>query len=249
MTEKRNVALITGSFRRIGAVIAERFLDAGWNVILHGRAPHKDGQLLFSSLKQKHGTDRAAIITGTFTRTEQAERLIAAALEPWGQLDALVNNASTYPEDNQLSGLESELGVFAANALGPWHLSLAAKHALVSSGGAIVNLIDNRAAQGNVIPGRALYGASKAAMLSLSKSLAKEFAPSVRVNAVAPGMILPTTGEMDWTEQEKLSIPNRVLLGRCGEQLAVADAVVSMATATHITGQVLVVDGGEGLAW
>jgi pteridine reductase len=245
MDDPRPVALITGSARRVGAVIAGRLHAAGYDLALH----HRSSGAAMASLVAELEAVRAGstlVLQAELAEAERLPGLVDAVVTRYGRLDGLVNNASAFyptPIGSATPAHWDEL--FAANARAPFFLSQAAAPALRASRGAIVNLVDIYAER--PLKHHTLYGMAKAALVAMTQSLARELAPEVRVNAVAPGAVLwPEAGK---AEQEKAALLANTPLGRAGEPGDVAEAVRwLLRDAAYVTGQILRVDGGRSLA-
>ena len=242
MSEPRPVVLVTGAARRIGAAIARRLHAAGFDVALHRRASAAEMAALAAELEAARPRS-TAMLAGELGDDAVPARLVAETLARFGRLDALVNNASAFfptPLGSTTPAQFDEL--FAANARAPFFLAQAAAPALRAARGAIVNLADIHGER--PLRDHAPYCMAKAALIMLTRALALELAPDVRVNAVAPGAIL-------WPEQEKPdaakdAVLARVPLRRTGEPDDVAEAVRwLLQDARYTTGHVLRVDGGR----
>jgi pteridine reductase len=247
MTEaslESKVALVTGAARRVGAAIARRLHAAGANVVIHYRGADADAAQLEKELNAARAGS-AMKVKGDLLAPVAPKALVDAALQRYARLDFLVNNASAfYPTAlgeiepghwEELMGSNLRAPLFLAQAAAP-HLALAA--------GAIVNIADIHAAR--PLKGYVVYSLAKAGLVALTRSLALELAPGVRVNAVAPGAIAwPEDGQFEPGERERIvaSTP----LKRTGTPDEIAQAVHFLCTAPFVTGQVLAVDGGRSI--
>ncbi|HLS83527.1 MAG TPA: pteridine reductase [Arenimonas sp.] len=245
MNHPRPVALVTGAARRVGAVIARRLHAAGYDIALHHRASAAEAAALAARM-QAERPDSVLLLQGELADDAVPARLVADCLARFGRLDALVNNASAFyptPVGEATPAQFDEL--FAANARAPFFLAQAAAPALRAAGGAIVNLADIYGER--PLPAHTLYCMAKAALLMLTRSLARELGPEVRVNAVAPGAVLwPDGGK---AEKEKAAMLAATALGRAGDPADVAEAVRwLLQDARYTTGDVIRVDGGRGLS-
>ncbi|KAF1697136.1 pteridine reductase [Pseudoxanthomonas koreensis] len=239
----RPVALVTGAARRIGAAIARRLHASGHDLALHHLHSATDMADLAAELEQAR-PGSVQVLRADLREFDRLPELVAATVGRFGRLDALVNNASNFhptPLGTVTPQQWDEL--FATNARAPFFLAQAAAPHLRATGGAIVNLADVYA--GRPLADHAPYSATKAALVSLTRALALELAPRVRVNAVAPGAIL-------WPEQNpsgdtQQAILDATALGRTGtpEDIAAAVQWLLSADAGYVTGQVLHVDGGR----
>lgn len=238
------VALVTGSARRIGAQIANILHAAGMNIVLHYHQSQQDAQALCEALNAIR-PNSAALVCGDLGQEETPERLIAAAVGHWQRLDVLVNNASKFyrtPVGQVTTAIWDDL--FNSNLRAPFFLAQAAAPYLTQAQGSIINITDIHAEF--PLGDYSVYCLTKSGLLMLTRSLAKELAPSVRVNAVAPGPILWPEGENTLTEEEKRSIIGYTTLKRPGTAQDIAAAVLFLVQdAPYITGQVIDVDGGR----
>lgn len=244
MTHPRPVALVTGAARRVGAAIVRRLHAAGYDIALHHRASAAEAAALASELNAAR-PDSVLLLQGELADDAVPARLVADGLARFGRLDALVNNASAFyptPVGEATPAQFDEL--FAANARAPFFLAQAAAPALRAAGGAIVNLADIYGER--PLRHHTLHCMAKAALLMLTRSLARELAPEVRVNAVAPGAVLwPDAGK---AEKEKAAMLAATALGRAGDPADVAEAVRwLLQDARYTTGEVIRVDGGRSL--
>ncbi len=239
------VSLITGAARRVGAAITRALHDQGMNVLVHYRSSSGDAKALRDELNGKR-PGSAQIVQAELGDAEAPSRLVRAALDRWGRLDVLVNNASVfYPTRIGEVTLESWDKLIGINLKSPFFLAQEAAPHLRSSGGALINIVDIYADR--PLKGFSVYSIAKAGLVMMTKSLARELGPEVRVNAVAPGAILwPDQGT---TEATRTTIIKRTALRRKGEPEDIAGAVVYLARdARYVTGQVIIVDGGRTLS-
>jgi len=238
------VALVTGSARRIGAAIARRLHAAGANVVLHYRGADADAAQLEKDLNAAR-PGSALKLKGDLLAPVAPKALVDAALQRFARLDILVNNASAfYPTavgQIELGHWEELIG---SNLRAPLFLAQAAAPQLALAGGAIVNIADIHAER--PLKGYVVYSIAKAGLVALTRSLALELAPGVRVNAVAPGAIAwPEDGQFAPGERERIVAGTP--LRRTGDPGEIAQAVHFLCTAPFITGQVLAVDGGRSI--
>jgi pteridine reductase len=239
------VALITGAAHRVGASIARGLHGHGMNVIVHYRNSRAAAEQLQNEL-QAQRPDSVQLIQGDLHDTAGLSQLVHDAYHWQGRLDALVNNASSfYPtpvEDVSTAQWDDLLG---SNLKAPFFLAQAAAAFLRKGQGSIVNIVDIHAER--PLKGYPVYSIAKAGLVMLTKSLAREMAPDIRVNAVAPGAIL--WPEHDASEETRNHIIARTALKRQGDPRDVASAVAFLLKdAPYITGQVLTVDGGRSLS-
>lgn len=238
------VALITGAAKRIGAEITKILHATGMNVVIHYHTSHEAAEKLCASLNKKR-KNSAVILRADLQDVSSLESLVTQSVSSWGRLDILVNNASRFyktPVGKITEYSWDEL--IHTNLKAPLFLSQAAKPHLEKSHGCIINIGDIHAER----PMRdyAVYCISKAGLIMLTKQLAKEFGPHIRVNAVSPGPVLWPEGENALSEESKKRIVERTSLQRHGEPEFVAEAVLFLAVkADYITGHVIAVDGGR----
>jgi pteridine reductase len=239
-------ALITGAARRIGAIITERLHEAGANVAIHYRSSDVDAKELCSLLNDAR-PDSAQIFAADLSDMAGLQGLMAAVADWGGGLDILINNASSFYPTPIGSITESHWDdLMGSNLKAPLFLSQAAWPHLKSSRGVIINLLDIHSKR--PLRNHPVYASAKAGLAMLTLSLAKDLAPEVRVNGIAPGAILwPEEG---MTESIKEDILNQVPLGKLGDPDDIADCVIYLVRdATYVTGQIIAVDGGRSLGW
>lgn len=232
--------LITGASSGIGLGIAKAYLERGDNVVLNARNQAK----LERVVEQLGHADRTAFVVGDIGLKETSERMVSIALQRFGRVDLLVNNAGVFAAKPLNDYAESDLDGFLSNLKGAYFASQAAARSMrEQGGGAIINITTVLAFRGvSAIPSSAPV-AAKGGINALTQSLAIELAPhNIRVNSVAPGIIkTPIHGRSDdqWEELNGMQP-----LGRVGEVKDIVDAVVYLADASFVTGVVLPVDGG-----
>jgi len=238
------VALVTGAARRVGAAIARRLHAAGANLVLHYRGAESEAAQLEKELNAARAGS-AMKVRGDLLAPIAPKVLVDAALQRFARLDILVNNASAfYPTAvGQIEpGHWEEL--IGSNLRAPLFLSQAAAPRLALAGGAIVNIADIHAER--PLKGYVVYSIAKSGLVALTRSLALELAPGVRVNAVAPGAIAwPEDGQFEPGERERIVATTP--LRRTGNPDEIAQAVHFLCTAPFVTGQVLAVDGGRSI--
>ncbi|KRA31828.1 pteridine reductase [Rhodanobacter sp. Root627] len=242
---ERPVVLITGAARRVGAVIAHTLHAAGYDVALHYRHSAAEATALADTLERQRAGS-TLLLQGELADTAALPALVESLLAHYGRLDALVNNASAFyptPVGEATPTQWNEL--FASNAQAPFFLSQAAMPALREARGGIVNLLDIYAER--PLANHPLYCMAKAALAAMTRSLALDLAPLVRVNGVAPGAVMwPSDGKPYDDQQAMLA---RTPLQRAGTPEDVASAVLwLLRDAPFVTGQVLRVDGGRTLS-
>ncbi len=241
----RKVALVTGAARRIGAAIARRLHADGHDLALHYRHSQAEMLALQAELEAVRPGSTLAL-QADLAAFDRLPELVARTLGKFGRLDLLVNNASSfYPTPIGTTTPAQWDELFASNARAPFFLAQAAAPHLKATRGAIVNLVDIHGDQ--PLASHAVYGMAKAALRMLTKGLALDLAPEVRVNAIAPGAILwPDSGK---SAEAQAALLSRVPMGRTGtpDDIAAAVAWLAGADAGYVTGQVLRVDGGRGI--
>ena len=237
-------ALVTGAARRIGAAIARRLHAAGANVVLHYRGAEGEASALEAELNAVRAGS-AARVKADLLAPIAPKALVGAALDRFGALDLLVNNASTfYP--TAVGAIEAGHweDLVGSNLRAPLFLSQQAAPEIAKRGGSIVNVTDIHAER--PLKGYVVYSIAKAGLAAMTRSLALELGPAVRVNAVAPGAIAwPEDGQFPPPERERIVATTP--LERLGAPEDIARAVHFLATASFVTGQVLAVDGGRSV--
>lgn len=240
------IVLVTGAARRIGAAIVTRLHAEGARIAIHYRGSAAEAEALAASLNASRA-DSAATFQADLLDVGGLPGLVANVVAWGGRLDALVNNASTfYPTPLGEITEEHWQDLVGSNFKAPLFLSQAAAPHLRDAGGAIVNIVDIHAQR--PLRNHLVYGPAKAALEMLTKSLAKDLAPDVRVNGVSPGAIMwPETGLSDNAQQ---AILEQVPLARAGEPGDIAGCVLYLLRdAPYVTGQIIAVDGGRSIGW
>jgi pteridine reductase len=238
------VVLVTGAARRIGAEIARTLHAAGANLVLHYRKSAVPALEIAAELNAARA-DSVIALAADLADASASARLVAASVERFARLDALVNNASSFFA-TPIGGIDEAAwdDLMGSNLKGPLFVSQAAAPHLSAAGGSIVNIIDVHAER--PLKGYPVYCATKAGLLGLTRALAVELAPQVRVNAVAPGAIEWPQGDTDFPPAERVSIIDHTLLKRIGAPSDIARTVKFLIfDAPYITGQVINVDGGR----
>ncbi len=240
------VALVTGAARRIGAAIAVALHAAGASVVIHYRGSANEAHELTSQLNAIRA-ESAVAMQADLLDQHGPTSLVDAVIRWSGRLDILVNNASSfYPTPLGQIDATNWADLMGSNLQAPLFLAQAASPHLKANGGNIVNIVDIHAKR--PLRDHHVYGAAKAGLAMLTRSLAKELAPAVRVNGVAPGAI--TWPEDGMTEAVKKSIVAQIPLGRTGEPADIANAVLFLVRdATFVTGQIMPIDGGRSIGW
>ncbi len=242
--ESAKVALVTGAAKRLGAEIVRSLHRAGYNVVLHYRASEAEAQHVAGELNALRA-ESVFILQADLMDLSQVRNLAALVVQQWGRLDLLVNNASLfYPTPWGQVGENDWNCLMDSNLKAPFFLAQYLSADLIRYKGCIINLVDIHAEKG--LLDYSVYSIAKAGLVAMTHCLAKEFAPEVRVNAVAPGAILWPEHEVSLDRQA--DILRKVALQRCGTPEDIAKAVLFLAEeAGYMTGQVLSVDGGRTL--
>jgi len=243
--DTRPVALITGAGRRVGAVVARTLHAAGYDLALHYRHSSDEAQALANDLEAQR-PNSTLLLQADLADLSALPTLIDTLLARFGRLDALINNASAFyatPLDSATPTQWNEL--FASNAQAPFFLTQAAIPALRNARGGIVNMLDIYAER--PLAGYTLYCMAKASLAAMTRSLALELGPDIRVNGIAPGAVLwPAEGK---SEEEQNVLLSRTPLKRAGTPEDVASAILWLVRDAHYTtGQVIHVDGGRILS-
>jgi len=238
------VALVTGGARRIGAAIVRALHAEGMKVVVHYRTSAAEARALEAELENTRAGS-VVLASGDLCDAASPAALIQTATRHFGRLDLLVNNASSFyptPLGKTSAGQFDDL--IGTNLKAPYFLAQAAATALTNAQGAIINIADLYADR--PMKSYPVYSTAKAALVSLTRSLARELAPAVRVNAIAPGVILWPEG--DSNEHAQHRIIARTPLKRMGTPADIQSAVLFLARdAKFVTGQVLYIDGGRSI--
>jgi pteridine reductase len=239
------VVLVTGGSKRVGAAIAQRLHDEGWRVAIHYRASSAEATALAAALNAKRA-ESAITVQADLLQTFSLSAVVAAVISAFGRLDALVNNASTFYATAVADFVEDDwTALVGSNLKAPLFLSQAAAPYLKATNGCIVNITDIHAER--PMPGYLLYNVAKAGLRGLTLALARDLAPEIRVNAVAPGPIeWPDDGQIPAAERERILA--QVPLHREGGTAQIAEAVKYLVCdANFVTGQTVNVDGGRSI--
>ena len=238
------VALITGGSRRLGGATARELHACGMRLVIHYRDSSAAAEALRAELCGKRA-DSVVLIRGDLRETAKVKNLVRQAAAELGRLDALINNASAFtPTPLKSAGENDWQLIMDTNLKAPFFLSQAAAPYLKKTRGAIVNIADIYADR--PLPEHSLYCASKAGLVSLTKSLALELGPEVRVNAISPGAILWPENDTDELAHQRLV--SRTPLKSAGEAADIARMVrFLLQDAAFVSGQVIAVDGGRSV--
>lgn len=237
--------LVTGGAKRVGAAIVKRLHQEGWRVAIHYRASADAAGALAAMLNAER-VDSAIVVQADLLETKALSELVLAVVRQFGQLDALVNNASTFYPTPVADFTESDwIQLIGSNLKAPVCLAQAAAPHLKASRGCIVNITDIHAER--PMAGYLLYNVAKAGLRGLTMALAGDLAPAVRVNAVAPGPIeWPEDGQISQEERDRILA--HVPLKREGGAAQIAEAVKYLVCdANFVTGQTINVDGGRSV--
>jgi pteridine reductase len=238
------VALITGAAKRVGAVIARTLHAAGYDLVLHCRHSTTEADALANELCAQRANS-ALVLQADLADLPALPKLIDATLSHYGRLDALINNASAfYPTPLETATPAQWNELFASNAQAPFFLAQAALPALHNARGAIVNLVDIYAER--AFAQHPIYVMAKAALGAMTRCLALDLGPEVRVNGVAPGAVMWPSNGKPYADQEAMLA--RTPLKRAGAPEDVASTVLwLLRDAPFVTGQIIRVDGGRSV--
>lgn len=242
---ENRVALVTGGARRIGAAITRGLHAGGASVLIHYHESEAEAADLARAL-EKARAGSTALARADLLDPEAPAALVGKAEENFGGLDILINNASTfYPTPLGTIGERQWRDLIGTNLRAPLFLAQAAAPSLRSRQGVIVNLVDIHARR--PLRDHPVYCAAKAGLSALTLSLARDLAPDVRVNAIAPGAILwPESGQ---DAESREDILRQTCLGRAGDPADIVQCVMYLVTADYVTGQIIAVDGGRSIGW
>ncbi|NJD30936.1 MAG: pteridine reductase [Gammaproteobacteria bacterium] len=236
--------VITGGAKRLGAATARKLHASGADIVVHYHRSRPAADALVAELDAARAGSALAVCAD-LNDVERLPALVGAALARYGRIDVLVNNASTfYPTPVGTITTAQFDDLFGTNLRAPLFLSQAAAPALRAAQGLVINMVDIHGRR--PLKAHPVYSAAKAGLIMLTKSLARELGPEVRVNAIAPGPVL--WPERDLDDTLKSEIIARTALKRSGSPDDIARAALFLATeAPYVTGQVITVDGGRSL--
>ncbi|OIN04298.1 pteridine reductase [Oceanisphaera psychrotolerans] len=236
------VVLITGAAKRIGAELSRYLHQEGYRLVLH----YHRSEAAVTALQQELNAarpDSVRLLCQDLTRLDELNGMADKAVACFGRLDGLINNASSFyatPFGNASPAQWQELA--ATNAAAPYFLSQALAPALRDSRGSIINMVDIHAEKG--LKQHLLYSMAKNGLATLTRGLAEELAPLVRVNGISPGAII--WPEHSLTEQQKQQVLNSIPMGRLGQPREIAEtAAFLLAGPRYLTGQIIALDGGR----
>lgn len=240
------VALITGGAKRLGNAIAHALHEQGAQLVIHYRSSQTAAETLVAELNA-HRTNSAIAVHCNLLDTQALPHLIDTTVKHFSRLDILINNASSfYPTPMGSINEEQWDDLFASNLKAPLFLAQAAAPHLRATQGLILNMVDIHAQR--PLPNYTVYCLAKAGLITLTKSLARELGPDIRVNGIAPGPVLWPEQPMDAGLQQE--IISKTALKRQGSPQDIALAALYFAKdAPYVTGQILAVDGGRSIGW
>ena len=240
----KKTIFITGAAKRIGKEIALCFSEMGWNIIIHYNSSKNDAQVLADEINGAN-PDSAITVQGNLDVKEDVEKVINIVRDAFPTIDLLINNASTfYPTPIEDISEEHWDKLVGSNLKGPLFLIKGLKDQLKESKGSIINITDTNLSKG--VANYSIYSAAKAGLESITKGLARELAPDIKVNAIAPGAMLEPP-DVTWTEELKSKVISSIPLNRMGSEKDISEAVKFLAKSSYITGQIIKVDGGRSL--
>ena len=235
---------ITGAARRIGKEIAITFAEMRWNIIIHYNSSKKDANDLAKQINSVN-PDSAKTVQGNLDIKEDIEKILNDIENFFPSIDLLINNASTfYPTPIEEISEDHWDNLIGSNLKGPLFLIKGLQEKLKGSKGSIINITDTNLIKG--IANYSIYSAAKAGLEAITKGLARELAPDIKVNAIAPGAMLEPPG-VEWTEEQKNNVIKSIPLNRMGSEKDIAEAVKFLTSSEYITGQIIKVDGGRSL--
>ena len=236
--------LITGAAKRIGKEMALSFFNKGWDIVIHYNSSKEEAEALAHKMNSER-SNSAMLVQANLDNANEVEKLAEKILSKNGSIDALINNASTfYPTPVGTFSEENWNALMGSNLKAPLFLIQSLHKELEKNKGFIINVTDINVDRALV--NHSIYLAAKSGLQTLTRSLAKELAPYIRVNAIAPGAILepPNT---EWTSEQKNNIINAVPMKRMGTEKDIVDAAIYLSEAEYVTGQILNIDGGKSL--
>tara|TARA_B100000405_G_scaffold285605_1_gene232474 strand:- start:5 stop:730 length:726 start_codon:yes stop_codon:yes gene_type:complete len=240
----KKTIFITGAAKRIGKEIALCFSEMGWNIIIHYNSSKNDAQVLADEINGNN-PDSAITVQGNLDVKEDVEKVINEVRDAFPTIDLLINNASTfYPTPIEDISEEHWDKLVGSNLKGPLFLIKGLRDKLKESKGSIINITDTNLSKG--VANYSIYSAAKAGLESITKGLARELAPDIKVNAIAPGAMLEPP-DVTWTEEQKSKVISSIPLNRMGSEKDISEAVKFLAKSNYITGQIIKVDGGRSL--
>ena len=240
------VALITGAARRIGAAIASMLHSKGYRIIIHYHHSATEAEALCAQFNRTR-KNSAHTLQANLMDTDSVQKLAHHSIARWGQVNTLVNNASSFYPTPLASANENQWDdLIGSNVKGPYFLCQALGETLKKQRGSIVNIADIHAQQ--PLKNHTIYCIAKAGNRMLTRAIAQELAPAVRVNGIAPGVILWPEKKSENNEENKINLIKTIPLQRMGSSEDVANVAAFLITDAHyISGQIISVDGGKHL--
>jgi pteridine reductase len=236
--------LITGAAKRIGREMALSFFSKGWDIVIHYNGSKEEAEALADEMNSER-INSAIIAQANLDNANEVTQLVEKTLSKNSRIDALINNASTfYPTPIGTFSEENWNALMGSNLKAPLFLIQSFHKELEKNKGFIINVTDINVDRALV--NHSIYLAAKSGLQTLTRSLAKELAPNIRVNAIAPGAILEPPN-VEWTTEQKNNIINTVPMKRMGTEKDIVDAAIYLSEAEYVTGQILNIDGGKSL--
>ena len=236
--------LITGAAKRVGKEMALSFFKNGWDIIIHYNSSVEDAQSLADEMNAQR-KNSAFIIQANLDKADDVLTLAETSLSFSGRIDGLINNASTfYPTPMGSFSEEHWNALMGSNLKAPLFLIQFLSDTLRKNKGFIINITDINVNKS--LTNHSIYLAAKSGLQTITQSLAKELAPDIRVNAIAPGAILEPPN-VTWTKEQKDNIIKLIPMSRMGNEKDIAYAAIYLSEAEYVTGQILNVDGGKSL--
>jgi pteridine reductase len=236
--------LITGAAQRIGKEIALSFFNKGWDIVIHFNSSRLEAEALADKMNSER-SNSAMIVQANLDNADEVTKLVKKTLSKNSRIDALINNASTfYPTPVGTFSEENWNALMGSNLKAPLFLIQSFHKELEKNQGFIINITDINVDKALI--NHSIYLAAKSGLQTLTKSLAKELAPNIRVNAIAPGAILEPPN-IEWTTEQKKNIIHAVPMKRMGTEKDIVDAAMYLSEAEYVTGQILNIDGEKSL--
>ena len=240
----KKTIFITGGAKRIGKEIALNFKELGWNIIIHYNSSKEEAEDLANRIN-KDNPDSAKTVQGNLDVQKDIEKILNEVDGMFPTIDLLINNASTfYPTPIDEISEDHWEKLIGSNLKGPLFLIHGLKNQLKKSQGSIINITDTNLTKG--VANYSIYSAAKAGLEAITKGLARELAPEIKVNAIAPGAILEPP-DVSWSEEQKNKVIENIPLKRMGSEKDISNAVKFLSYSKYITGQIIKVDGGRSL--
>lgn len=240
----KKTIFITGGAKRIGKEIALNFKELGWNIIIHYNSSKEDAEDLANRIN-KDNPGSAKTVQGNLDVQKDIEKILNEVDGMFPTIDLLINNASTfYPTPIDEISEDHWEKLIGSNLKGPLFLIHGLKNELKKSQGSIINITDTNLTKG--VANYSIYSAAKAGLEAITKGLARELAPEIKVNAIAPGAILEPP-DVSWSEEQKNKVIENIPLKRMGSEKDISNAVKFLSYSKYITGQIIKVDGGRSL--